>query len=234
LPVSSSACQLVGFDYHSTGGDTSAPEVSMPEITGVRERRNRARVFVDGEFWAELDAAVAVERGLREGTAFSQEELDRVRVAGERPVAMGRALNLLGYRARSESEIRDRLRRYGYVGETIEGVVLRLKELGYLDDAEFARTKAREKARRYGPRRVSVELRKSGVGETLAREVVEEEFAGRSELGEARSAAARRYNERGSDAEARRVYGFLVRRGYSAEVCAQVAREYREPPKAKG
>jgi regulatory protein len=206
----------------------------MPEITGVRERRNRARISVDGEFWAELDAAVAVERGLVEGAALSCEELDTARVAGERPLAMGRALNLLGYRARSEAEIRDRLTRYGYVGETIDVVVLRLKELGYLDDAEFARTKAREKARRYGPRRVSVELRKSGVGEALAREVVEEEFAGRSELGEARSAAARRYNERGSDAEARRVYGFLVRRGYSAEVCAQVAREYREPPKAKG
>jgi regulatory protein len=206
----------------------------MPEITGVRERRNRARISVDGEFWAELDAAVAVERGLVEGAALSCEELARARVAGERPLAMDRALNLLGFRARSEAEIRDRLKRYGYVGETIEVVVLRLKELGYLDDAEFARTKAREKARRYGPRRVSVELRKSGVGEALAREVVEEEFAGRSELGEARSAAARRYNERGSDAEARRVYGFLVRRGYSAEVCAQVAREYREPPKAKG
>ena len=206
----------------------------MPEITGVRERRNRARISVDGEFWAELDAAVAVERGLVEGAALSSEELDTARVAGERPLAMGRALNLLGYRARSEAEIRDRLTRYRYVRETIDAVILRLKELGYLDDAEFARTKAREKARRYGPRRVSVELRKSGVGEALAREVVEEEFAGRSELGEARSAAARRYNERGSDAEARRVYGFLVRRGYSAEVCAQVAREYREPPKAKG
>jgi regulatory protein len=206
----------------------------MPEITGVRERRNRARVFVDGEFWAELDAAVAAESGLREGAEFSPEELERVRIAGERPAAMGRALNLLGYRARSEAEIHDRLARYGYVWETIEGVVLRLKELGYLDDAEFARMKAREKARRYGPRRVSVELRKSGVGEALAREVVEEEFAGRSEVGEARSAAARRYNGRGSDAEARRVYGFLVRRGYSAEVSAQVAREYREPPEAQG
>jgi regulatory protein len=189
-------------------------------------------VFVDGEYWAELDAGVAIECGLREGAAFSWEELGLARVAGERPVAMGRALNLLGYRARSEAEIRDRLGRYGYAGETIEAVVGRLEELGYLDDAEFARLKAREKARRYGPRRVSVELRKSGVGEELAREVVEEEFAGRSEVGEARSAAARRYNGRGSDAEARRVYGFLVRRGYSAEVCAQVAREYREPPEA--
>jgi regulatory protein len=206
----------------------------MPEITDVRERRGKAKVFVDGEFWAELDAAVAIESGLREGAEFSPEELERVRIAGERPVAMGRALNLLGYRARSEAEIRDRLTRFGYVEGTIEGVVLRLQELGYLDDAEFARMKAREKARRYGPRRVSVELRNSGVGEALAREVVEEEFAGRSEVGEARSAAARRYNGRGSDAEARRVYGFLVRRGYSAEVCAQVARDYREPPEAQG
>jgi regulatory protein len=206
----------------------------MPEITGVRERRGKAKISVDGEFWAEIDADVAIERGLREGAVLSLEELNGVRVKGERPIAMGRALNLLGYRARSEAEIRERLTRYGYVGETIEGVVLRLQELGYLDDAEFARMKAREKARRYGPRRVSVELKKSGVGEALAREVVEEEFAGRSELGEARSTAARRYNGRGSDAEARRVYGFLVRRGYSAEVCAQVAREYREPPEAQG
>jgi regulatory protein len=206
----------------------------LPEITDVRERRGKARIFVDGEFWAEVDAGVAIERGLREGAAFSREELDEARVAGERPVAMGRVLNLLGYRARSEAEIRERLGRYGYAGGTIEAVVVRLEELGYLDDAEFARLKAREKAHRYGPRRVSVELRKSGVGEELAREVVEEEFAGRSEVGEARSAAARRYNGRGSDAEARRVYGFLVRRGYSAEVCAKVAREYREPPEARG
>ncbi|MBA3703678.1 MAG: recombination regulator RecX [Actinomycetota bacterium] len=206
----------------------------MPEITGVRGRRDKARIFVDGEFWAEIDAGVAAETGLVEGAALSSEELDRARVAGERPIAMGRALNLLGYRARSEAELRERLQRYGYIEETIEGVVLRLEELGYVDDVEFAREKAHEKARRYGPRRVSVELKKSGVGEALAREVVEEEFAGRSEVEEARAAAARRYNGRGSDAEARRVYGFLVRRGYSAEVCSQVAREFREPPEAQG
>jgi len=204
----------------------------MPEITGVRERRGRARVSVDGEFWAELDAAVAAESGLCEGAVFASEELLRVRVAGERPLAMGRAFNLLGYRARSEGEVRERLGRYGYAGETVEVVIARLGELGYLDDEEFARIKAREKARKYGPRRVSAELRQSGVDEEIARGVVEEEFAGREELGEARSAAARRYNGRGSEAEARRVYGFLVRRGYSAEVCAQVAREYREPPEA--
>jgi regulatory protein len=200
----------------------------MPEITGVRERRGRARVFVDGEFWAEIDADVAAERGLREGVALSLEELSETRVAGQRALAMNRALRFLGYRARSEKELRERLRRYGYGEDTVGSVVGRLKELGYLDDEEFARLAVREKARRYGPRRVLGELRKSGVEAELAQGVVNEEFAGRSELEEASSAAARRYNRGGSNAQARRVYGFLMRRGYSAEVCAEVARGYRE------
>ena len=204
----------------------------MPEITRVRERRGRARIFVDGEFWAEIDADVAVERGLREGVALGIEELEAARVAGERALAMNRALHFLGYRARSRREVRDRLRRYGYGEETVGGVIGRLEELGYLDDEEFARTAAREKARRYGPRRVSADLRRSGVDAELAEDVVEEEFAERSEVEAARSAAARRYNRGRSDAEARRVYGFLIRRGYSADVCAEVAREYRGVPGA--
>ena len=199
----------------------------MPEITGVRERKDRARISVDGEFWVELDLSVAIERGLREGAAFSSEELEEIRVAGERPLAMTRALNLLGYRARSEAEVRERMRRYGFAAGTADVVVERLGELGYLDDTEFARIKAHEKARRYGPRRVALELRKSGVGGEVAAEAVENEFAGRSELEEARSAALRRYNGEGSEAQARRVYGFLARRGYSGEVCAEVAREHR-------
>jgi len=199
----------------------------MPEITGVRERRDRARIFVDGAFWAEIDAAVAAQRGLREGVALSIEELSEARIAGERALAMNRALTFLGYRARSEREVRDRLRRYGYGGQTVESVVERLEDLGYLDDEQFARLAAREKARKYGSKRVLAELRKSGVGAETAQDAVDEEFAGRSELQEAYSAAERRYNRGGSEAEARRVYGFLMRRGYSAEVCSEVAREYR-------
>ncbi len=201
----------------------------MPEITGVRERRGRARIFVDGEFFAEIDAEFAAGRGLREGVALSREELREVRATGERALAMSRALSFLAYRARSEKEVRDRLRRYGYGGETVDGVVERLRELGYLDDEEFARELARQKAQRYGPRRVSLELRRAGVEAGMAESLTGEQFERRSELEEARSAAARRYNKGGSDAEARRVYGFLMRRGYSAEVCAEVAREYRTP-----
>jgi regulatory protein len=201
----------------------------MPVITGVKERRGRTKVFVDGEFWAELDSGFVADRGFYEGSALSHEELAEARVAGERPLAMSRALHSLAFRARSAHELRERLARAGYAGQTVSEVLDRLGELGYLDDEEFARNAAREKARkRYGPRRIYGELRQAGVDEEVAQEVVEEEFAGRSELEEARAAVRRRYNtgER-SVAQARRVHGFLMRRGYSAGVSAEIARSYR-------
>ncbi len=202
----------------------------MPRITDVRERRGKARVFVDGEFWAVLDAETIIGRGLDAGTLLSEDELYEVRVAGERTLAMGRALNLLAYRARTRQEVRERLESAGYLDETVESVVLRLQEIGYLDDEQYARELARQKARKYGPRRVYGDLLKSGVDASAAGKMVDEEFAGRSELEEAFEAAARRYNESEvSGAQARRVYGFLTRRGYSAEVCAEIASKYRWP-----
>ena len=135
----------------------------MPEVTGVVERRGRAKVFVDGEFWAELDPAVAAERGLREGAALSSGELAEARVAGERPLAMNRALHILGYWARARGELRDRLVRAGYATETVDTVVGRLEELGYLDDEQFARETVRGKARKYGQRRIIGEIWLEGV-----------------------------------------------------------------------
>lgn len=203
----------------------------MPLVTGVLGRRgNKVRVFVDGEFWAELDSGVAAERGLEEGVVLSDEELRVVRMAGERPLAMNRALNVLGYRARSKGELREKLLRAGYGGGTVSGVLVRLEELGYLDDEEFSRNLVRERVRKkYGPRRIFGDLRRAGVDEEVAREALEGEFAGHSELEAALAAARRRYNiGEDSGAQARRVYGFLMRRGYSAGVCAEVARQYRQ------
>ena len=200
----------------------------MPEVTNIRERRGKARVSLDGEFWAELDGAVAAELGIREGVELSGSELEEIRTAGERPLAMNRALNLLGYRARSAFEIKDRLERAGYAPQTADIVLGRLEELSYLDDEEYARNLARDKSRKYGPRRVYTDLRKNGVAEDIIQTVLGEEFSEGSEREAAFSAAARRYNTKEkSDAQARRVYGFLARRGYSADICAEAAREYR-------
>lgn len=205
----------------------------MPEVTRLKKGRRGGCVLVevDGEFYAEIDADFAEESGLVEGFDLPDEELRAICHDGERALALRRAFNLLAYRSRSAGELRERLvSKHGHSGGVTEDVLSRLGELGYLDDGEFARSVAHQKADKYGPRRVAADLEKAGLSRELVREVVEEEFAGRDELGEARKAVDGRYNREasgGGDALARKVYGFLARRGYSSAVCAEVASECR-------
>jgi regulatory protein len=200
----------------------------LPVISDVRERRGRSRVFVDGEYWAELDTSVADRLGIASGVELTHDELDEARLEGERALAMDRALNFLGYRARSRVEVERRLHRAGYGEGTVDAVVGRLVELGYVNDGEFARTFVEGRAAKYGPRRLMRDLRQGGVDPEVSRQAVDERFEGDMERQAAFAAAKRRYNtEEGSDAQSRRVYGFLARRGFSTEVCAEVASEFR-------
>jgi regulatory protein len=137
-------------------------------------------------------------------------------------------LSYLSYRQRSSGEVRQRLQSYGHEEWVVEEAVSRLQEIGYLDDEGFAEQFSLDKARKYGPRRVRSGLLRAGIDEAVADRKVGEQFQGDEELRQALLLAERRYNSisEKSDKLARRVYNFLLRRGYSPSVCAEVAREY--------
>jgi regulatory protein len=90
------------------------------------------------------------------------------------------AARFLEARPRSTDEVRHRLREAGYRDELVEAALLRLTELGFLDDAGFARTwvESRDRARPRGVRALRDELRRLGVaaadieGALAAREAV--------------------------------------------------------------
>ena len=130
--------------------------------------------------------------------------------------ALGRALNLISYRQRTESELRRRLSEKDEP-DVIEAVIERLKEQGLIDDAKYAAEWSDSRARR-SPRssRVIVrELVNKGVAPSLAESSVEE-------LDDDVTAyeAASRFATRlaGADYEQfhRRLWGHLQRRGYGA------------------
>jgi regulatory protein len=72
------------------------------------------------------------------------------------------AARFLETRPRSSDEVRRRLRDAGYRADLVEGTLDRLTELGYLDDAAFARAwvESRDRAR---PRALRYELRRMGI-----------------------------------------------------------------------
>ena len=145
---------------------------------------------------------------------------------------MATAVRFLGARPRTRSEIERRLRRAGASERVVTATVGRLAELGYVDDAAFARWWG-EQRDRHAPRGrllIEAELRRSGVGRDVI-EAYREEHASpervpedaalpRTEAERARDALARHLRGRALpvDPKARQRIGmFLVRRGFDPE-----------------
>ncbi len=151
------------------------------------------------------------------------------------PLARAKAIALryLAARARTEAQVRSRLERAD-LGAQGDEVVAWLLRLGYVDDAAFARARARALVSqgRLGPSLAERRLESAGVPRDAAREAVREavrEAAGGlaresdGELALCRALALQRAPDLGAlDGRAlRRLSRFLLGRGFSGEAVAR-------------
>jgi regulatory protein len=151
---------------------------------------------------------------------------------GARREAMARAGRLLATRARSEAELRSRLTDAGFEPAVVSAAVDRLKTLGLVDDAEFARQWVRERAARkkLSARALLHELTGKGIDREVADEALAE--AGLDEVAQATDLASRYVRRVASKPlrdQASRVRQMLVRRGYSPETCEAAVKAVLPP-----
>lgn len=151
------------------------------------------------------------------------------------------AFRFVSYRPRSEKEIRDFLQKKlkswkTYAPTMVDRVIARMAEYGHVDDAKFAQWWLTQRAnfRPKGSRVLALELKQHGV----AREVVETVLAGqKSDLGpynelEAAHQAIKHkiaiWKAIPSQERQKKVYGFLGRRGFSADTIRRIIDEAAE------
>ena len=126
---------------------------------------------------------------------------------------------LLDRRARTRSELAEALRKRGVPEEAATAVLDRFAGVGLVDDAALASTYAAAQHRERGlaGRAVAAKLRQRGVGEREVQAAVEQ-IDRDSEYAAARSLAVKKLRSLDGvepAAQARRLVGFLGRRGYS-------------------
>ncbi len=141
------------------------------------------------------------------------------------------ALRFLASRSRSEVEVRRRLISRGVESEEIDGVLERLRGLGYVNDAEFAAAviRARTERRARGRRLVAEELEAKGVSADVAASAIDAEYG--DELAVARPVAerqARKLHGRAFAEFRQRLGAFLVRRGFEHETAESLVTELWE------
>jgi regulatory protein len=142
--------------------------------------------------------------------------------------ALALALDRLGRRAHSSTEIRRKLLARGAEPEVVAEVLEKLLAWGYLNDEAFAAQRAASLARRgFGSRAVAAKLSAAGVSASLVQGEARRSKADEVEL--ARQALERRLRgARFQDLEPKarqRLLRWLASRGFSAEAIASVHRE---------
>jgi regulatory protein len=170
------------------------------------------------------------------------ERRERRAAVDDPAVVLEAAARFLEARARSIGEVRRRLTSAGYRADLIDGAIVRMTELGMLDDTAFARAwvESRDRARPRGERALADELRLRGVERTVIAEALEERrVASATEAAtddespsSADEAAAERLLARNARTLARvadprarrqRAYALLARNGFDPGVCAALA-----------
>ncbi len=176
-------------------------------------------------------------RSRSEGEAPDVKPEPRVLSADEqREQLLMYAFRALGQRALSEAELRGRMLRRQPDPELVQGVLERVRELGYLNDEQVAQAEARRRG--VGSGRVRQKLRQRGVDNTLIEEVLAERDPV-DEAEDARTLLARRWPsfQRAPDPQ-RRAFAFMLRRGYSSSLIwpllREVAAEYLAEQQAAG
>jgi regulatory protein len=140
--------------------------------------------------------------------------------------ALDAGLRLLARRAHSRVELRRKLQRRGHEPDEVESALSRLAELGYVDDAAFARGLVRRRSATRGPLALAAELAAKGIDRTGiadALEGIDED----SQVAAAARLAERLYAEEplpGYREMLDRIGSKLIRRGFSSGVARAACR----------
>lgn len=193
------------------------------KITAIEElSKARSRVWIDGEFAFVLYKGELRLYRIREGEEISEETLKTIRQEVLPKRAKLRAMNLLKSREYTTKQLHDKLKQGGYPEDIITLALDYVASYHYTDDLRYAVSYMQSHETDKSRRRIEQDLMRKGIGkETLekawqtweARGGEQDEQQMISEL-----LGKRGYCPREADLrEKQRLYGFLMRRGFSGE-----------------
>ena len=202
----------------------------MPQITALTpstRRKGRTHIYVDGRFMASVDAMTIALHRLTVGQTVETAALAQLERDAVITRLVDRSLHFLGFRPRSEAELRRFLQRHEATPEQTATVIEELRRQKLIDDASFAQF-WRESRDRFSPRgegMLRAELRAKGVASDVVAGVMpdaekEDTLARRAAEKHLRSLRSAPWPEFRT-----KMLGYLQRRGFRYEVANRTARE---------
>jgi regulatory protein len=195
----------------------------ITKIERQKRYHKKVNIYLDDEFAFGIHEDVLMKFQLRKGDPINNDTLEQIQSSEEFNLAKEKALRLIGYRARSEKEIRMKLREQQFRPATIDEVIEHLKKLAIIDDNKFAQAFVNDTLLRKptGKAMLRYQLRLKGIDTQTINEMLRVTFEKQDEemlaLDAAKKLLARYRSSRKAtelEKQQRRIAGFLSRRGF--------------------
>ncbi|MFV0504415.1 MAG: regulatory protein RecX [Lachnospirales bacterium] len=191
-------------------------------ITDIVQQKNnekRYSIFIDNNFAFGITDVDVLFYKLKINETITQEKYNTIIETAVMERAKNIAFKFLGYKARTEKEVREKLKKYEFKEDIIGETISILKSYNYIDDRKYAEdfTKEKIKLNKYGSYRIKHMLYEKGVPRDIIDEI---EFEEDSQLETAMSLLEKKYrnSENPDYKEKQKICGFLQRKGYSYDI----------------
>ena len=190
--------------------------------------KTKFKVYLDEQFAFVLYKGELSRYRVREDMELSQESIDSIKQEVLLKRAKLRAMHLLNAMDRTESQLRLKLKQNLYPEDVIEKAIQYVKSFGYVEDQGYAERFIHSRQQSKSKKEICAALYQKGVSKEqidLAMETCYEEV---DELDVIRKIVEKkRFSpEDSTPAEKKRMYDYLMRKGFRSEDIRQVIQVY--------
>ena len=197
----------------------------VPVITKISQQardKERFNIFLDDVYAFSVHESSIIQFGLTKGMVLDQWEREDLMYAEDIQRAFNRALHFLGFRMRSEYEVKQKLLEAEFTEAVIQEVIIKLKKSGFLDDEQFSEAllRSQKNSSEKGPNAIKQEMNKKGIDPSIQEAVLdeydpEEQLQTATRLAEK---AARKHTTIPPAQLKQRIQSALQRKGFSFDI----------------
>jgi regulatory protein len=210
----------------------------MPTVVNLKRKKRTKEWYLiylnDGrEILSYIDFIVKFK--VKVGKQLTEEQIKEMKSESEVILAKEIAYRFISYKPRTLKEVSDKLKAKGFQSDLVSKVVEELKNYGFINDLEYARNFVlnRSRSKTLGEIALRRELLSKGISSEIVDEVLSErenlidEFEIALDLaqGKLKQIKSLKKRKKGRDEYKRRIYEFLLRRGFKFETINRVMRE---------
>ena len=182
------------------------------------------KVFLEEQFAFVLYKGELSRYKIQEGTELSQETVNEIKKEILEKRAKLRAMHLLEHMDRTEAQLRTKLKQDMYPEDIVEVAMQYVQSFGYIGDRGYAKRYVESRRNSKSKLEIKMALLQKGISKEIVYEVLEEYYEGQDEHAAIQKLLEKKRfsKETATEEEKRKMYGYLLRKGFSYEDVRQV------------